>query len=233
MAQRVTLPQKRASETRQRILEAASRVFVRRGYGHATVEDIANEAEISIGALYHHFSGKEELFKELLEDHVKTTHKHFNALPPASSFREIIEQLASYWLDHLRSDHAFGDLSLEFTAEATRNSWAREIISAHQRQDLHYIEEMLRLGKSAGVVRSDLDIEAAAVLLAACLQGVNVLQTVDPAGIDLARLRRPLADLIERFITEDNPESISALPASIPALREQLVERLREDDRQT
>jgi AcrR family transcriptional regulator len=233
MAQRLTLPQKRALETRQSILDAASRVFVRRGYGRATVEDIANEAKISIGALYHHFSGKEDLFKELLEDHVKTTHKHFKLLPPASSFRGIIEQLASYWLDHLRSDHTFGDLWLEFTAEATRNPWAREIVSGHRREDLRYIEEMLRLGKTAGVVRSDLDIEAAAVLLAACLEGVDVLQTVDPAGIDLARLHRPLADLIERFITGDNAEDISALPLSIPGLREELVERLREPDSQT
>lgn len=221
MTTRVTLPQKRARETRQRTLEAASRVFGRRGYGQATVEDIANEADISIGALYHHYSGKEEIFKALLENHVQTSHREFRLIGPPGSFREIIEQIAGFWLDHLQSEHEFGDLFLDFVAEARRDPWARRIVGEHQREDLLLIEGMLRLGQSAGVVRGDLDSKAAAVLLAGCLFGVDLLQSVDPEAIDLARLRGPLADLIEGFIAGESAGDVGAL-AAILALREQI-----------
>jgi len=48
------------------ILNAAERVFVRDGYHGATVEEIAGEAEFAVGTLYHFFSGKEELYLEVL-----------------------------------------------------------------------------------------------------------------------------------------------------------------------
>lgn len=222
MAQRLTLPQKRALETRQRILEAASQVFARRGYGQATVEDIANEAEISIGALYHHFSGKQEIFKALLEDHVRTAHREFEVIGAADSFREMIEQIAGFWLDHLQSEHEFGDLFLDFIAEARRDSWARRIVGDHQRSDVHLVERMLDVGQRVGVIRPDLDREAAAILLFACLQGIDLMQLVDPKGIDLDRLRRPLADLIERFIGGYGSVDTGALQAALPTLREGL-----------
>lgn len=224
MTQRLTLPQRRAQETRQKILEAASRVFGRRGYGQATVEDIANEAEISIGALYHHFSGKEELFKELLADHVRTAHHEFEIVTGAASFRELVEQIAAFWLGHLKSEHEFGDLFLEFSAEATRNPWAREIVSEHQRKDLRLIEGMIRIGQTAGVIRSELDSETAAILIAACLQGIELLQSVDPQGIDLGRLRRPLADLIERFLLAEGESSTSGLPGGMHSLIQHFAE---------
>jgi AcrR family transcriptional regulator len=221
MATRLTLPQKRGRETKHRILATASQVFARKGYGQATVEDIANEAEISIGALYHHFSGKEEIFQALLENHVQTSHREFQLIGPVGSFREIVEQIAGFWLDHLQSEHEFGDLFLDFVAEARRDPWARKIVGEHQREDLLLIEGMLRLGQSAGVVRGDLDSRAAAVLLAGCLFGVDLLQSLDPDGIDVARLRRPLADLIEGFIAGENAEDVGTLHA-LMALREQI-----------
>ncbi len=70
-AERLTLPQQRARETRQRILDAAFRVFARQGLGQASIDDIAREASISKGALYHHFPGKQELFYALLRDRVR------------------------------------------------------------------------------------------------------------------------------------------------------------------
>ncbi|MGH9197072.1 MAG: TetR/AcrR family transcriptional regulator [Acidimicrobiia bacterium] len=230
MTQRLTLPQKRARETRQRTLEAASRVFARRGYGQATVEDIATEAEISIGALYHHFSGKEEIFKALLEDHVRTAHHEFEVIGSASSFRGMIEQIAGFWLDHLQSEHEFGDLFLDFVAEASRDPWAREVVGEHQRSDIRLVEGMLAVGQRVGAIRPDLDTKAGATLLFACLQGIDLMQLIDPDGIDLDGLRRPLADLIERFIKGERPEDIGALQAAIPALREQLGKQLHGSD---
>jgi AcrR family transcriptional regulator len=50
---------------RQQILVSAKRVFSDKGYSRATMEDIANEAELSPGTLYLYFKNKEELFASL------------------------------------------------------------------------------------------------------------------------------------------------------------------------
>jgi AcrR family transcriptional regulator len=57
-------------EAREELLAAALRVFTRRGYHEATVDEIAAEAGYSKGALYWHFSAKEDLLLALLEEHI-------------------------------------------------------------------------------------------------------------------------------------------------------------------
>jgi AcrR family transcriptional regulator len=57
-------------EAREELLAAALRVFARRGYREAGVDEIAAEAGYSKGALYWHFAGKEELLTALLEERI-------------------------------------------------------------------------------------------------------------------------------------------------------------------
>lgn len=57
----------RERETRRReILDAAEAVFVRDGYHGATVEQIAHEAEYSVGAIYNFFKGKDDLYANVI-----------------------------------------------------------------------------------------------------------------------------------------------------------------------
>lgn len=64
--QRQRAPQKRAVESRQKILDAAERVFAQGGFDGAKVRDIAAEAGVPVGLVHHHGGGKEALFKEVL-----------------------------------------------------------------------------------------------------------------------------------------------------------------------
>ena len=57
-------------EGREALLAAALRVFARRGYRHAGVDEIAAEAGYSKGAIYWHFSGKAELLMALVEERI-------------------------------------------------------------------------------------------------------------------------------------------------------------------
>src|ERR1700751_3781025 len=65
--QRLTRGEAKA-RTRALLLDAAARVFARKGFTGASVEEIAEAAGFSIGALYSNFGSKEALFLELLAD---------------------------------------------------------------------------------------------------------------------------------------------------------------------
>jgi AcrR family transcriptional regulator len=58
------------AETRRQLLDAAERVFLRRGLQGSSVEEIAAEAGFTRGAFYSNFKSKDELFVELLQDRV-------------------------------------------------------------------------------------------------------------------------------------------------------------------
>jgi AcrR family transcriptional regulator len=60
---------KRAARTRRRILDAGLRVFSKRGYEGASMDNIALELEATKGLLYHYFRSKEELLKAVLQEH--------------------------------------------------------------------------------------------------------------------------------------------------------------------
>lgn len=59
---------KTTEETRRRILEAAKKEMISAGYQDASMRKIAASAGITAGALYKHFSGKEEIFETICED---------------------------------------------------------------------------------------------------------------------------------------------------------------------
>jgi AcrR family transcriptional regulator len=59
--------QTKAQDRQRRILDAALSVFSRRGYREASVDEIAEEAQTSKGGVYFHFSGKQVIFRALLD----------------------------------------------------------------------------------------------------------------------------------------------------------------------
>jgi len=58
----------RGAATRTALLAAARHVFTTEGYAQAGVTDIVNRAGASVGSLYHHFSGKADLYLTLFEE---------------------------------------------------------------------------------------------------------------------------------------------------------------------
>lgn len=68
-SRRLTRKQKQA-QTREQLLEAAERVFLRRGLEGSSVEEISAEAGFTRGAFYSNFESKDQLFIELLQERV-------------------------------------------------------------------------------------------------------------------------------------------------------------------
>ncbi|WP_219464302.1 TetR/AcrR family transcriptional regulator [Nonomuraea rhizosphaerae] len=58
----------RGAATRSALLRAARDVFVSKGFAEAGVTDVVARAEASVGSLYHHFSGKADLYETLFEE---------------------------------------------------------------------------------------------------------------------------------------------------------------------
>src|SRR5438270_5047268 len=70
MAARRLRWERRPDERPGELLDAAVRVFASKGYRNARLDDVAAEAGVTKGAVYHHFDNKEELLVRALDHHL-------------------------------------------------------------------------------------------------------------------------------------------------------------------
>jgi AcrR family transcriptional regulator len=88
--------QARSRERRDRILDAASKVFAETGFHGATMDAIAHEAGTSIGSLYRFFPDKDAVFQTLHEDHLKRLRAFLDAFAvqeiPDVPWRVLVER---------------------------------------------------------------------------------------------------------------------------------------------
>jgi len=63
--------------TRRKILQVARRVFARSGFEGASVDSIVRASGLSKGALYWHFPGKLELYREIMQEEMRVIMEHF------------------------------------------------------------------------------------------------------------------------------------------------------------
>jgi AcrR family transcriptional regulator len=119
--QRPTRAQRQA-QTREQLIQAAASVFARRGFQAARVEEIAEQAGYSHGAVYSNFAGKEELFLAVFEDYMtKRIEEVTRATEIEGTFAERARAGADQWMERFTKDRDTFLLHLEFMVHAARN----------------------------------------------------------------------------------------------------------------
>jgi AcrR family transcriptional regulator len=116
----------RRAQTRDRLLSAASRVFAQHGYHAATVDAIAAEAGYSTGALYAHFEHKEDLFLELVAEHVdRQVERYKNVVSAGDTLEERSRAGADAWMAYLHEEPDYFPLFIAFWSYAAANEKLR------------------------------------------------------------------------------------------------------------
>jgi len=97
--------EERSERSRSQILDAALKLFAHRGYGATSVRDIAEEAGLSKGNVYHHFPDKEAIFRALLDQYFQAMSQPdfpFNRALASGAFPENLEELGRAARDTVR-----------------------------------------------------------------------------------------------------------------------------------
>jgi AcrR family transcriptional regulator len=112
--------QERSRRTVDRILDAATRIFHEQGYTGATTNDIADEADISVGSLYQYFPNKDALLVALTQRHITTTTTDLTNLLLDLPRDSDLETTFRTVVDFLVSQHDLDDLHLLVMHQAPR-----------------------------------------------------------------------------------------------------------------
>jgi AcrR family transcriptional regulator len=173
------------ARTRALLLDAGAHVFARKGFAGASVEDIAETAGFSTGALYSNFASKEELFLELLST------RQDGRLAEAAQIvadedrslehrRQALGQLLVTVAD---KDVDLAPLQAEFWLYAVRRPEVLERLAAQFRATRDALSDVLAARAQRRGTTSDVPPEAVATVVLALFQGLVQLRRTDPANV--------------------------------------------------
>ena len=152
-----------AVDKRRLILDAAIIVFARQGFHHCRVSDVADEAGVAYGLVYHYFDSKEEILNELFLERWQIMLDAIAEIDARDELtpREKLHQVAGFIIDSYRHEPA---LMKVIIVEVTRaaNSFGRlhleKIREAYAR-----IADIVESARRAGDFKQDISAQFAAM----------------------------------------------------------------------
>jgi AcrR family transcriptional regulator len=149
-------PKAPAVDKRRQILDAAIRVFARQGFHSTRVSDIADEAGVAYGLVYHYFRSKDEVLNELFSERwslllAAIEETDSNGANP----RAKLQAVAAFIIDSYRHDP---ELMKVIIVEVTRaaNSFGRTHLPEIRRA-YESIAKIVADGQAEGAFRRDID----------------------------------------------------------------------------
>lgn len=170
-------------DKREAILAAAIKVFARSGYHRARVSDIASEAGIAYGLVYHYFKNKEEILDTIFEDRWRT-------------FLAAIEGVSNR--DTTAADKLVSVAALILHAHRRHPEWVKVLVLEIQRSSrfaepgqiravsalMQAVARILRSGQESGELRGDLDPDVACYAFIGALELFITSLVLDLVRID-------------------------------------------------
>src|SRR5512132_3669707 len=194
MASRARTP---VADKRRQILDAAVRVFARQGFHSTRVSDIADEAGVAYGLVYHYFRSKEQVLNELFSERwslLLTTIEQTNG---DTSPRERLAMVAGFIVESYRHDP---ELMKVIIVEVTRaaNSFGRTHLP-EIRKAYELIAEIVSDAQEAGEFRDDVDPNFAALVFYGAIEQLLtgwIFGSLPGSDEDMERAKRLVIETI-------------------------------------
>lgn len=179
-----------AQETRMGLLDAAEQLFQQRGVSHCSLQDIAQAAGVTRGAIYWHFKDKAELFEAMMERAIMPLEEGMNLHETPAEVLSLAELRwglinVFYSTVHNERTRRVFDIAMqkvEYSGEMqalqqrkldSRRGWSEQNRAAFER------------AKAIGLLPAGLNCAIAGVALVALVDGLLQLWVMDPSAFDL------------------------------------------------
>jgi TetR/AcrR family transcriptional regulator, fatty acid metabolism regulator protein len=189
-------PNQTAIDKRRVILEAAVRVFARQGFHTCRVADIADEAGVAYGLVYHYFSSKDEILDTLFEerwDAMLAAIAEADAQHPSA--RDKLQAIADFIIDSYRYDP---DLMKVIIVEVTRaaNTFGRTHL-ARIREAYDQIAGIVERAQAEDRFRGEIDPPFAALAFYGLVEQVLTRWIFESEPVDEQELERAKRLIVE------------------------------------
>lgn len=212
------IPERREREREKRrsdIIDAAERVFFFQGVGSATMDDVAEAAELSKGTLYLYFESKEDLYFAIIGRGIRILQAAFEAaVAAAATGLEKVQAVGRAYFDFCREYPDYFNAMLYFESSVSADG----DISEHARACIQQSDETfgicaraVRAGVEDGTIRDDVDPETIALTLYGLSTGLLQIIAVkdrlirESHAIEPEQLVESFFDLVYRALRSEAP----------------------------
>ena len=188
--------QRRKAETRQRLLDAASRLFAEHGFEATRPQDIAREADVAIGTFYLHFADRREAFEAFTARAATELMERARARAPDSgSFEARLRRYLESLLDYM--DEKPGVVRAAFADEAVIGSAPTARVGGRAESLRERLAQGLARGLEQGMARGQIQADYDPLLVSHGV--VGLIQQTLSHGSHRALDRAVVLDQITRF----------------------------------
>jgi AcrR family transcriptional regulator len=194
---------------RQEILAAATRVFARRGCAQATMQDVAAEVGLSVGAIYRYYPSKDDLVRAVFENISDGTRALFaRAMERADTPADILRNAGWAIEERFREAPAREEtiLVLEaILAEARREEGCRSEGRQLREAYIFLTERLFRQAQEQGALDPEVDARSLATVFVSLMVGLHVLSLELGETLDMRPVPEMVDELLERFAPRVSP----------------------------
>jgi AcrR family transcriptional regulator len=185
-------PKRPAEQRRRELLTAARRLFMKNGYRETSMDHIAAEAGLTKGALYFHFTSKEDILFQLVQSFHQEMMEQILALPrKKTSPAEVLRIL-------LEAQHGHGaapfDRFLDFWLQASKIPAVKKILGTGITRDFHKIFAEVIDPDYASSPRDRRDL---GTMVLAAAEGLSVRKMMGDHEVDFSRQLKLFAAFVE------------------------------------
>jgi TetR/AcrR family fatty acid metabolism transcriptional regulator len=199
-----------SADKRSLILDAAVRVFARSGYHTARVGDIAEEAGVAHGLLYHYFPSKEAVLATIFRENWQQLLERFHGVEASAA--PVDEQLRGIAKILLRTWRNDPDLVRVMVREVARGPQLLEQVD-EIKEGFVTIQRIVERGQAEGVFRRDLDARIVSWIFYGALEELLTgwaLGQLPDGDAEVARAERTIVDVVCGGITATTGDAVPA-----------------------
>jgi AcrR family transcriptional regulator len=196
MTPRVTKEGK--AKTRDKILDAAEALYMRKSFSETSMNDIVAESGLSKGALYNHFNSKEELIVAIYDRFMYRTLGQLKTMLEAESTAsrklELIGEVA--FVATANRPRAFQAMNIEFLIAASRMEALAPRIEARYKETVGILRKTIQNGIDSGEFRGDVDACEIASILFAAADDMTFHYATSGVTFDWRQMNKILLDMV-------------------------------------
>jgi AcrR family transcriptional regulator len=182
MGPRLTRAEQR-EKTRTCLVQAAAKVFTRRGYDKASLDEVAEEAGFTKGAVYSNFKGKEDLFLATIDAHFEQRLEAIKRVMREEPDEQGTAHAAGMdFMNQLNADPEYFALFFEFWAYAQRNPGVKRKFLPRVQRFRRALADVFE-AKSRDGLELPMPAEQLAGMLIAMAAGVAMERELDPKSV--------------------------------------------------
>ena len=175
--------QQQSEHTRARLLQAARELFFSRGYAGVSIQEICEKAGVTKGAFYHHFSGKDAVYRSLFTAHLDLYLESHGPVPPQAGARARFQMLAQCTF------HLAQELGRSMMAQDMIQLLTGRASNLYREERIHtrLLDEAIAAGLREHPLRAGLARDHT-VMLYACLMNGFLVKWISASEEDDARI---------------------------------------------